>query len=54
MCEEDALYDNACPGYWEEIAFLESMEEDEDMDGSGYTDEEMDMYGFDEDFEAQS
>jgi len=52
MCAEDALYDEACPGYWQELAFQESLDGDEDMDmsGTGYTDEELDMYGLGDDY----
>ena len=52
MCVEDALYDEACPGYWQELAFQESLDDIDDMDmsGTGYTDEELDMYGLGDDY----
>ena len=54
QCELDALYDSQCDGYWEELAYQESLEEEfEDMGTGMFTDEELDMYGYDDDFEAQ-
>ena len=54
QCNLDPLYDEQCPGYWQELAFQESLEGDDDMtnDDGMYSDEELDMYGYDEDFEA--
>ena len=54
QCNMDPLYDEQCPGYWQELAFQESLEGDDDMtnDDGMYSDEELDMYGYDEDFEA--
>ena len=56
QCMLDPLYDDGCPGYWQELAFQESLERDEDdmtNDDGMFSDEELDMYGYDEDFEAQ-
>ena len=54
QCNLDPLYDEQCPGYWQELAFQESLDGDDDMtnDDGMYSDEELDMYGYDEDFEA--
>ena len=54
QCNLDPLYDEQCPGYWQELAFQESLEGDDDMtnDDGMYSDEELDMCGYDEDFEA--
>ena len=53
QCNMDPLYDESCPGYWQELAFQESLDGEEEMFDDGmYSDEELDMYGYDEDFEA--
>ena len=54
QCEDDPLYDTQCDGYYEELAYQESLYgDDEDMGTGMFTDDELDMYGYDEDFEAQ-
>ncbi len=54
QCEDDPLYDTQCDGYYEELAYQESLYgDDEDMGSGMFTDDELDMYGYDEDFEAQ-
>ena len=55
QCEDDPLYDSQCDGYYEELAYQEALygDDDEDMGTGMFTDDELDMYGYDEDFEAQ-
>lgn len=53
-CLRDPLFDRQCEGYYEELAYQETFDDMEDMSGTGYTEEELDMFGFDEDFEAQA
>ena len=53
QCNMDPLYDEQCPGYWQELAFQESLEGDDDMNDGMFSDEELQMFGYDEDFEAQ-
>ena len=53
-CLRDPLFDRQCEGYYEELAYQETFDDMEDMTGTGYTEEELDMFGFDEDFEAQA
>ena len=55
QCDMDPLYDSQCDGYWEELAYQESLQgEEEYYDDGMFSDEEMEMYGYDDDFEAQA
>jgi len=56
QCDMDPLYDSQCDGYWEELAYQESLQGDDEeyYDDGMFSDEEMEMYGYDDDFEAQS
>ena len=51
-CNRDALYDSGCDGYWEEIAYQASLVATATVDTS--SSDESDMYGYDNDYEAQS
>ena len=57
QCNMDPLYDSQCDRYWEELAYQESLTTTEDdmfTTSTGFTEEELDMFGYDEDFESQS